>query len=233
MISVQSLHKRYGDLQALSGLSFEAGDGEITGLLGSNGAGKTSALRIICGVLKPDDGTVHIDGIRSTDAPLAAQQKLGAVLDHIGLYPRLTAREHLEYFAQLQGASRERVEETLVMLGMERIADRRSAGFSQGERMKTALGRALVHGPHNIILDEPTNGLDVPAVRDLRDTLKRFRDEGACVLFSSHAMEEVRMLCDKVVIVAGGRRVAHGTAEEIRRQGGGESFEDAYVRLTC
>lgn len=233
MISVQAVHKRYGDLQALCGLSFDAGDGEITGLLGSNGAGKTTALRIICGVLKPDSGAVHIDGICGTDAPIAAQRKLGAVLDHSGLYPRLTAREHLEYFARLHGAPCERVQETLSKLGMESIAHRRSAGFSQGERMKTALGRALVHGPRNIILDEPTNGLDIPAVRSLRDTLKQFRDQGACVLFSSHVMEEIRTLCDRVIIIARGRQAARGTPEEICLHGGGGSFEDAYVRLTC
>jgi len=233
MISVRDLQKRFGDVRALSGLSFEARDGEIAGLLGSNGAGKTTALRIICGVLRPDSGSVHIDGICGTDAPMAAQQKLGAILDHNGLYVRLTAREHLAYFAELHGAPPRRVEETLAMLGMESIANRRSVGFSQGERMKTVLGRALVHGPRNIILDEPTNGLDIPAVRALRDTLKRFRDQGACVLLSSHVMEEVRTLCDKVLIVAGGRQVAYGTAEEVQQQGGGESFEDAYVRLTC
>jgi sodium transport system ATP-binding protein len=233
MISVRDIRKRFGNVRALSGLSFEAHNGEITGLIGSNGAGKTTALRVICGVLQPDSGTVHIDGICGTDAPIAAQQNLGAVLDHNGLYARLTAREHLAYFAELHGAPSHRVQETLAMLGMETIADRRSAGFSQGERMKTALGRALVHGPGNIILDEPTNGLDIPAVRALRETLKRFRDQGACVLFCSHVMAEVRTLCDKVLIVANGRPVAHGTPEEICQQRGGESFEDAYVRLTC
>jgi sodium transport system ATP-binding protein len=233
MISVQNLYKRFGNVRALSGLSFEARDGEITGLLGANGAGKSTALRIACAIMRPDSGSAHIDEICSTEAPIAALRKIGAVLDHTGLYARLTTREHLAYFAELHGVPPHRVQETLAMLGLEEIADRRSTGFSQGERMKTALGRALVHGPRNIILDEPTNGLDVPAVRALRDVIKRLRDQGACILFSSHVLEEVRTLCDKVCIMAGGRQVAQGTPDEICVLGETKSFEDAYVRLTC
>jgi len=233
MISVRNVYKRFGDVRALAGLSFEARDGEITGLLGSNGAGKTTALRIICGALRPDAGSVHIDGVSGTDHPLAAQQKLGAILDHTGLYARLTAREHLAYFAELRGVPETCVGETLAVLGMESIADRRTAGFSQGQRMKTALGRALVHGPGNVVLDEPTNGLDVPSVRALRDTLKRFRDEGRCVVFSSHVMDEVQALCDSVVVVAAGSVVARGPVAQLCDRSAGESFEDAFVRLTC
>jgi sodium transport system ATP-binding protein len=217
-------------------LSFEAADGAITGLLGANGAGKSTTLRMICGVLKPESGTVTVDDVATTRDPLERQRRIGALLDHVGIYSRLTVRENLIYFGQLRGMQREflsqRVEQVLSLLGLESIADRRTAGFSQGERMKTALGRALLHAPRNLLLDEPTNGLDIPTVRSLRDILRRLRDAGSCVVFSTHLLDEVRALCDKVVIVAGGRAIAQGAPEELCVQTGAASLEDAYVSLT-
>lgn len=234
MVEVRNLHKRFGPVTAVDGVSFAAADGQITGLLGENGAGKTTTLAMIGGVLKPDAGSVRIDGADAR-ASLNGRRHLGALLDHTGLYSRLTARENIRYFGELHGLSApdldERVSRTLALLGLDALADRRAAGFSQGERMKVALGRAVVHGPRNVLLDEPTNGLDIPAVRALRGWLRDMRDRGICFLFSSHVLDEVRALCDRIVIISAGRVVAHGTADAICCDSGCESLEDAFVRL--
>jgi sodium transport system ATP-binding protein len=226
MIKVQGLRKTFGKRPAVKDLSFEASDGTITGLLGSNGAGKTTTLRMICGVLKPESGFIVIRDRR----------RLGALLDHTGIYSRLTLRENLEYFGKLHSmppeSLSERIESVVSVLGLESIADRRTAGFSQGERMKTALGRAILHSPQNLLLDEPTNGLDVPTVRSLRDLLRRLRDSGVCIVFSSHVLEEVRALCDKVVIISSGRLIAEGSPAEVCAQTDTDSLEDAFVKLT-
>jgi sodium transport system ATP-binding protein len=237
------LEKRFGHHHAVSDVSFEAPDGAITGLLGCNGAGKTTTLAMIAGALTPDAGSVSVDGPAWVAASAAARDertdrraRLGALLDQRGLYPRLTVRENIEYFARLQGMPpgglRDASDETLAVLGLEGQARRRAAGLSEGERMKVALGRVLVHRPRNLLLDEPTNGLDVTAVRGLRDALRRMRDRGACVLFSSHVLDEVRQLCDRVVVIAAGRLVAEGTPEEIRLRARAASLEDAFVALS-
>jgi sodium transport system ATP-binding protein len=234
MVEVRNLRKRFGPVAAVDGVSFAAADGHITGLLGENGAGKTTTLAMIGGVLKPDAGSVQIDGA-DPKTSLNRRRHLGALLDHRGLYSRLTARENIRYFGELHGLSApdldERVSRTLAALGLDALSDRRAAGFSQGERMKVALGRAIVHGPQNVLLDEPTNGLDIPAVRALRGLLRDMRDRGICILFSSHVLDEVRALCDRIVIISAGRVVAHGTADVICQDIGCESLEDAFVRL--
>ena len=236
MIEVRNLKKQFGAVSALRDVSFRAPDGAITGLLGANGAGKSTTLRTICGVLKPDSGQVLVDGISSAGDPLALQRRVGGLLDHAGLYARLTPRETFTFSGRLNGIPsqrlRERVEETISFLGMHAIADRPTGGFSQGERMKTALGRALMHSPRNLLLDEPTSGLDVPSVRALRQLLLRTRDAGACIVFSSHVLEEVRALCDRVVVLAQGRVVAEGTPGELCRQAGAATLEDAFVAFT-
>jgi len=235
MIKVEDLGKSFGNRPAVRNLSFQAPDGAITGLLGSNGAGKTTTLRMICGVLKPDSGSILIDDVAAD--PLARQRHLGALLDHMGIYSRLTVRENFVYFGRLRGmpleSLRERVDQVLSVLRLESIADRRTAGFSQGERMKTALGRAILHSPQNLLLDEPTNGLDVPTVRSLRDLLRRLRDAGTCVVFSSHVLDEVRAMCDKVIIVCGGSLIAQGSLLELCGQTDTTSLEEAFVKLTC
>lgn len=237
MIQVQNLGKSFDHRPVLRNLSFEAPDGCITGLLGANGAGKTTTLRMICGVLKPETGAILVDDLPAAAGPLARQHRTGALLDHMGIYPRLTVRENLLYFGRLRGlrpaSLAQRVDEVLSILGLESIAARRTAGFSQGERMKTALGRALLHSPRNLLLDEPTNGLDIPTVRSLRDLLKRLRAAGVCILFSSHVIDEVRALCDRVVILSGGSVAASGSPAELCSRTGTTSLEDAYVRLTC
>jgi len=235
MIKVDGLHKRFGAVTAVDGVSFEAQDCAITGLLGPNGAGKTTTLRMLYAVMRPDEGRIHVDSIDAVATPQGAQSRLGVLPDGFGLYPRLTAREHIEYFGELHGINgarlQERARELIELLDMGAIADRRVGGFSHGERTKVALARALVHDPQNVLLDEPTNGLDVMSTRAVRHIVRKLREQGRCVLFSSHVMQEVSALCDSIVIIASGRVVAHGTPNELRNQAGEDSLEDAFVAL--
>ncbi len=237
MIEVHDLRKRFGHVVAVDGISFRAKDGEVTALLGPNGAGKTTTLRAIYGLIKPDSGHVSIDGIDVVANPMAAQRRIGALPEARGAYPRLTAREHVQYFARLQGLSErdseQRCEDLMERLGMGEIADRRTEGFSHGERTKVALARALVHGPQNVLLDEPTSGLDVMSARAIRGLVRHLSGEGKCVLFSSHLMHEVSAVCDSIVIVAKGRVVARGTPDDLRAATRCESLEDAFVSLTA
>ncbi len=236
MIQVENLHKRFGEVRAVDGVTFTAADGAVTGLLGPNGAGKTTALRMLYTLMRPDEGRILIDGQDAVADPQAARQRLGVLPDQSGLYPRLTAREHIRYFGELQGISgadlANRTEHLLKMLDMTAIADRRVAGFSHGERTKTALARAIVHNPKNVLLDEPTNGLDVMSTRAVRDIIRRLKAEGHTVLFSSHVMQEVSALCDTIVVIARGRIVASGTPDDLRTQTGHQNLEDAFVALS-
>lgn len=235
MIEVSGLSKSFGNVHAVTDVSFVARDGEVTGLLGPNGAGKTTSLRILYGLLAADSGTASIDGVEVGGRTEDAQRLLGVLPDAHGLYARLTAREHMRYFGQLQGVDKRelerRIEKLAALLGMNGIIDRRVHGFSQGERVKVAMGRALVHEPNNIVLDEPTNGLDVGTTRAMRKLIRSMRADGKCVLFSSHIMHEVTALCDRIVIIAAGRTVAQGTPAEIIAETGHSSLEDAFVHL--
>jgi sodium transport system ATP-binding protein len=233
VIRLDGVAKSFGDVQALRGITFDVPDGQITGLLGPNGAGKTTALRVVYGVLRPDAGHALVDGIDLSEGRLGAQQRLGVFPHAQGLYARLTAREHVLYFGRLHGMSgpslERRADELISALAMEDIADRRTEGFSQGQRVKVALARALVHEPRNVVLDEPTNGLDVAATRQVRTLLRQLREQGRCILFSSHVMQEVSALCDRVVVISRGAVAAEGTPDDLRRQTGRESLEDAFV----
>ena len=244
MIDVQDLHKRFTQgsgraqrtVAAVQGVAFTAPDGCITGLLGANGAGKTTTLRMAAALIEPDAGQVRVDGVVVAREPQRALARMGVLSDARGLYPRLTARENIAYFGRLHGLSAEaterRVQELAEMLDMRPLLDRRTEGFSQGERMKTALARALIHDPPNIVLDEPTNGLDVLATRALREALRRLRDEHRkCIIFSTHIMQEVERLCDQVVVVAHGRTVATGTVAELSAACGQTDFEETFVQL--
>jgi sodium transport system ATP-binding protein len=219
-------------------VTFMAADGAITGLLGPNGAGKTTTLRMLAGLIEPDAGRLAVDGIDVRRTPRAAIARLGVLSDARGLYPRLTARENIVYYGALHGMTRDaahaRAERLADMLDLRALLERRTDGFSQGERMKTALARALVHDPPNIVLDEPTNGLDVIATRALRDSLRALRGAGAgakCIVFSTHIMQEVERLCDRVVVVSKGRTVADGTVDELLARTGTDDFEEAFVAL--
>ena len=235
MIEVSGLRKSFGAKRAVDGVSFSAHDVEITGLLGPNGAGKTTTLRMLYTLMRPDAGTIHIDGRDVQLEPLAVRRTLGVLPDSRGLYKRLTARENIEYFAALQGmdtqATRVQCDALIATLAMEDIAGRRTEGFSQGERVKTAIARALVHGPRNVLLDEPTNGLDVMATRSLREFLRGLKGAGRCVLLSTHLMQEVAALCDRIVIIAHGRVVADGSADELRALAGEQHLEEAFVKI--
>ncbi|MBE0368638.1 MULTISPECIES: ABC transporter ATP-binding protein [Pseudoalteromonas] len=235
MISVNNLTKKIGSVNALNGLSFSAQNGKITGLLGPNGAGKTTCLRTVFGLLKADSGNTEIDGIDVAKDPMQAKQQLGLFPDPCGLYERLTPREYVEFFAQLSGmdidGAKEATTDVLSKLKMEDIADRRCQGFSQGQHMKTALAQAIVHKPTNIILDEPTRGLDVMSTRILRDLLQMLKEQGHCVLFSSHVMQEVAALCDHVVVMAKGKVVAEGSPESLCERTGKQTLEEAFIEL--
>jgi len=235
MIEARGLYKSFGGLKAVDGVSFVARDGEITGLLGPNGAGKTTTLRMLYTLLRPDAGSIHVDGRDAQLEPLAVRRTLGVLPDARGLYRRLTTRENIEYFAALQGLdraqSRARTDALVEALAMQDIAERRTAGFSQGERVKTAIARALVHDPRNVLLDEPTNGLDVASTRALREFLRGLKAAGRCVLLSTHLMQEVAALCDRIIIIAHGRVVAEGSPDELRAQAQEAHLEEAFIKI--
>ena len=234
MISVKDLHKSFGDVKAIDGISFEAADGRITGLLGPNGAGKSTTLRVLYTVLKPDSGSAAIDGVDVVADSLDARRRIGSLPHASGLYPHLTARENIAYYAALYGMpldkANARVDQVIAQLNIGEFADRRTKGFSQGQRTKVALARALVHEPRNIILDEPSNGLDVMATRSLRDLIRELKAAGNCILFSSHVMQEVEHLCDEIVIIAEGKVAIHDSPDGIRNQTGCDNLEDAFVK---
>lgn len=233
MIDVQNLRKTFGSVVAVDDVTFSAPDGQITGLLGPNGAGKTTTLRILYTLLQPNRGVATVDGFDTVRDKAQALPRIGVLPDSKGIYPRLTARENIRYFGRLHGLRGStlegRIDELIKLLEMHDFADRRSEGFSQGQRTKVAIGRALVHGPQNVMLDEPTNGLDVMSTRAMRTIIRRLRDEGTCVLFSSHIMQEVSALCSNIVVVARGRVVASGSPRDLLLQTGAENLEDAFV----
>ena len=239
MITVNDLHKQFktktGTVHAVQGVGFTAPDGQITGLLGPNGAGKTTTLRMLYTLMQPDTGSIEVDGFSATADSVAVRTRLGVLPDARGVYKRLTARENIAYFGRLHGMSEaliaERTERLVAALGMAEFIDRQCEGFSQGQRTKTAIARALVHDPKNVILDEPTNGLDVMTTRALREFLLQLKAEGRCVIFSSHIMQEVAALCDRIVVIAHGKVMANGTPDEIRAQTGETNLEEAFVKV--
>lgn len=239
MIEVNNLHKSFvskkNTVKALDGLSFTAKDGEITGILGPNGAGKTTCLRTLYGLLRADQGFATIDGIEVTKEPIKARKLLGIFPDKFGLYERLTAYEQIDYFASIHGMSgaskHAAIEQIINDLDMNELAHRKTVGFSQGQRMKVTLAQALVHQPKNFVLDEPTRGLDVMSTRILRNHLAKFKAKGHCILFSSHVMQEVAALCDRVIIVSNGKLAAQGTPQELCELAGETLLEEAFVKL--
>jgi sodium transport system ATP-binding protein len=242
MIVAEHLHKSFPargkektPVIAVDDVGFTAHDGEITGLLGPNGAGKTTTLRMLYSLMTPETGRVLVDGIDVVADPATVRRNLGVLPDARGIYKRLSARENISYFGELHGMAADviarRTAKLAAALQMEDFLDRRTEGFSQGQRTKTAIARALVHDPKNVIMDEPTNGLDVMTTRGLRAFLKELRDEGRCVIFSSHIMQEVAALCDRIIVIARGRVAAQGTPDELRRATGTTNLEDAFVQL--
>ncbi len=220
---------------AVDNVSFTAKDGEVTGLLGPNGAGKTTTLRMLSTLLSSDAGSARIDGADLAAERATVRQRLGVLGDAKGLYWRLTARENINYFGRLQGlsvaVSQQRTNALIDELGLRDLADRPTQGFSQGERMKVAIARALVHNPQTVLLDEPTNGLDIMSTRSMRELIRGLKAQGKCVLFSSHIMQEVALLCDRIVIIHKGHAVFSGTPQEVLATTGLDSLEDAFVKL--
>lgn len=245
MIKVEQLSKQYfkkqagnllgkkHSLMAIRDVSFCAEDGQITGLLGANGAGKSTTLRIIASLIRADSGRVIVDGFDVDTQPRLARGQIGFLPHNSGIYPRLSARENIDYYAEITGMEKierkYRVEELIEILDITPFADRRTEGFSQGQKTKVALARALVHKPKTLILDEPSNGLDVMATRNLRKIILRLKDNGHCILLSSHVMQEVTALCDKVAIIDRGHIAMEGSVEEIKENTGQTDFEDAFV----
>jgi sodium transport system ATP-binding protein len=235
MIEVHDVRKAFGAVQALGGVSFTARDGQITALLGPNGAGKTTLLRTLVGLLKRDHGSILIGGVDPEQDPMAVRRNIGFLTDQFGLYERLSTREYLHYFGELNDmqapALRTRIGEVAELLGMEDILDRRAKGFSQGQRIKVALARTLLHRPRHLLLDEPSRGLDVMSTRALRTALNALREDGSCVIMATHVMQEVTHLCDDVIVIAQGHTVAQGSPEELCRRTGITNLEDAFVSL--
>ena len=235
MIVVRNLRKSFGEVKAVNGVSFEARDGEITGLLGPNGAGKTTTLRMLYSLLPPDGGEIRIDGLDPTRDAMEIKRTLGVVPDSRGLYSRLSARENIAYYGELHGMSRARIDERVAnlveTLDMADFIDRRTEGFSQGQRVKVAIARAMVHEPQTVLMDEPSNGLDVMSTRALRDYVRGLRRDGRSVVLSTHIMQEVAALCDRIVIIAKGEVAADGTADQLLQRAGCDSLEDAFVKL--
>lgn len=235
MISINQLVKSYGKVEAVRGVTFGAQDGRITALLGPNGAGKSTTLRILSTVAEPDSGSAEVAGLDVIKEPMAVRRQLGVLPHNSGLYARLTGIENIRYFGRLQNINKQelalRIEALIEQLDMQDFCTRRTAGFSQGQKIKVALARALIHDPQHVVLDEPTNGLDVMATRALRKIIKRLKDAGKCVLFSSHIMQEVDALCDDVVVIAHGQVKFDGTIAELRAHAGTEDLEEAFVQL--
>jgi len=235
MIKVSKLYKSFGKVKAVNGISFEVRDGEITGLLGPNGAGKTTTLRMLYSLLLPDEGEIRIDGLNPTKDAMAIKRTLGVVPDSRGLYTRMSARENISYYGDLHGMPRRdisaRIEELVETLDMADFIDRRTEGFSQGQRVKVAIARAMVHKPQTVLLDEPSNGLDVMSTRALRRYIPDLKKAGHSVILSTHIMQEVAALCDRIIIIANGQIAADGTAQELLKKSGCDSLEDAFVHL--
>ena len=235
MIDVKDVRKQFGDVRALGGVSFSAADGQITALLGPNGAGKTTLLRLLVGLLKRDHGSISIGGVDPAIDPMRVRTDIGFLTDQFGLYERLSTREYLVYFGELNGMStsavQRRIDEVAELLAMQDILERRAKGFSQGQRIKVALARTLLHKPRHLLLDEPSRGLDVMSTRALRTALTTLRADGCCVIMATHVMQEVTHLCDDVIVIAKGHTVAQGSPAELCRRTGIANLEDAFVSL--
>ncbi|HEY8863135.1 MAG TPA: ABC transporter ATP-binding protein [Candidatus Dormibacteraeota bacterium] len=232
-VTIDRLEKTLGKNKVLRGISLEANAGEIFGLLGPNGAGKTTTLRVICTLLSPDAGSVNVLGFDTRTAPEDVRRRVGVVTADIGVYPRLSARENITYFAQLSGVPdrdvKQRVDAVVDRLSMAAFANQRADSLSSGQKQKVAIGRAIVHDPEVLMFDEPTSNLDVLASREIREFMVESRGRGRCVIFSTHVLHDAERLCDRVTILHEGSVVATGSTAEVR--GAHRDLEDAFLEL--
>lgn len=235
MIEAQALVKTFKKFQAVKNVSFRAADGEVFGLLGPNGAGKTTTLRMLSTVVQPSSGTAKVSGYDIRHERDQVRSHLGILVESAGLYAHSTTREHLRYIGKLHGLSgihlESRIDNLVQRLGMEDFADRKAQGFSRGMVRKVVMGMALIHNPPNVILDEPSQGLDVVSTRAVREIIRDFKAEGRCVVLSTHHMDEVERLCDRVAIVHRGEVRETGTPAEIVAKYGADSLESAFVQI--
>jgi len=236
MIEVKELKKNFGKVIALDGASFSAKDGKITALLGPNGAGKSTCLRILSTIIKPSSGDATVSGFDVLKDSFEVREQIGVLPHNSGIYSRLNATENIEYYGQLHGIQadelKEKTENLLEQLQMKDFCLRPAEGYSQGQKIKVALARALIHDPLNILLDEPSSGLDIMATRALRDIINGLKDSGKCVLFSSHIMQEVETLCEDIVIINKGVVKFNGTIDEFRNHSGSQDLEEAFLKIT-
>jgi sodium transport system ATP-binding protein len=239
MIEIENLSKyfrakRFKKVQAVDGVSFTVNDGEVLGLLGPNGAGKTTIMRLLGTVLQPSGGTARIGDFDVRQHPNDVRRVLGVLPEYWGLYERFSPREHLLLFGKfyhMDGPTLEkRIDELISLLDMSEYADRPCKRFSKGMSQKVALARALIHDPSHLLLDEPTAGLDVMSARQVRDLITRARDDGKCVIVSTHILSEAERLCDRLVFLDHGQVVAEGTSAELCQQAGVEGLEDAFLK---
>jgi sodium transport system ATP-binding protein len=232
-VRVDRLEKQLGPNKVLRGISFEANAGEIFGLLGPNGAGKTTTLRVICTLLAPDSGSVEVLGYNTRTAPQEVRRRVGVVTAEFGVYPRLTARENIAYFAELSGVLdgdvQRKVDVVIDRLDMGSFASQRAESLSSGQKQKVAIARAIVHDPPVLMFDEPTSNLDVLASREIRQFMVESKGRGKCVIFSTHVLHDAERLCDRVTIIHQGIVVASGPTAEVR--GKFQDLEDAFLSL--
>jgi len=232
-VRIDRLEKTLGSNHVLRGISLEARPGEIFGLLGPNGAGKTTTLRVICTLLAPDAGSVEVLGFDTRTAPEEVRRRVGVVTAEFGVYPRLSARENIAYFAELSGVLDgeldRRVDAVIERLDMRSFARQRAESLSSGQKQKVAIARAIVHDPPVLMFDEPTSNLDVLASREVREFMVESRGRGKCVIFSTHVLHDAERLCDRVTIIHQGRVVTSGPTAEVR--GARQDLEDAFLDL--
>lgn len=236
MIQVANVSKTFGKTKVIKDISFIARPGKITGFLGANGSGKTTTMRLISTILKPDCGTILVDGADVVRDPNAARRNMGVLFGgDVSLYKRLTAWENIMYFAKLQGMSEdeaaERIKALSNLLDMERYLFRRVEGFSRGMRQKVAFAKAIVHDPTTILLDEPSTGLDIYSIRDVQDFILMCKEQGKTVLVSTHNMHEIERLCDDLVIIADGQIIRCNTKNNILRELGTNDVMEMFFRI--